>query len=132
MGLLGEYAVAESLGLSTDTEVTITGDGGYGDLTYHDGRMIGVKTNMRRGGRYRLPYRDVGLLYDDLLVLCWPGDEIVQDASIDIVGYLTRQQFMDTHVIDKLGYPSVAQEDMEPFEELVDHAKRLRGLTVIR
>ncbi len=101
MGLLGELAVARVLALQIDTEARLCGDDGA-DLRLPDGRSVQVKYRQRRGWDYGLAGTDLGELAD-VNVLVWPVDQGWPPESVEVVGYLCREEFCaeNVYVLDR-------------------------------
>lgn len=110
VGVLGEYATARVLGGDIDRAIyTLAGDGGVGDVTLRfGGQKIEVKTRRFRDCDFALASTDPAKFRAAFAVLVWPGIQCPnalatpRDVSVaaygpglwmDVVGYLTRQDF---------------------------------------
>ena len=109
LGMYGEYAVAEYLGLRVDTTITTTGDDGS-DLKWN-GLSIAVKYNHRWNGFLMVEHRKgdnpaLGIMGDlicDIIVLthgrCKPPTQCKcrEEGGIVVVvaGWLTRSEFIE-------------------------------------
>lgn len=137
VGLAGEYAVSKALGLAFDSSTSAKGDGGFGDLTFHDGRTIAVKTTTTIGGSYNLKGDDPSLMYDDIQILCslpvhnngtTHNTKLDREQMVRIVGYMERPDFLQ-HVQVKESttgkYLSVHPDHFYPIQDLIDITERM-------
>lgn len=137
VGLAGEYAVGKTLRLPVSFDTGAKGDGGFGDLTFHDGRTIAVKTATTIGGSYNLRGDDVELMYDDIQILCSLPVHITgmthniklhMDQKVRIVGYMERPDFLRHAQVkesDTGRYLSVHPNHFYPVQDLIDITERM-------
>lgn len=119
LGILGEAAVAEFVGARIHSDASLYGDGGVSDLEVN-GKTIQVKTSWHRHG---------GLLFmnrfkfkADVAVLSVTNKKL--DGLVKVVGWTTRQQFMERAVDRDLGYGPCAyfeQHWLYPIHSLTNY-----------
>lgn len=137
VGLVGEYALAKVLGLEFSSSTSARGDGGFGDLTFHDGRTIAVKTTTTIGGSYNLKGDDPSLMYDDIQVLCslplhsngtTRNTKLRKEQKVRIVGYMERPDYLRHAQVRESNtgkYLSVHPDKFFPIQDLIDITERL-------
>lgn len=137
VGLAGEYALAKVLGLEFSSSTSAKGDGGFGDLTFHDGRTIAVKTTTTIGGSYNLKGDDTSLMYDDIQILCslpvhikgtTRNAKLTREHMVRIVGYMERPDFLRHAQIKESStgrYISVDPGHFYPIQKLIDITERM-------
>lgn len=116
IGLAGEYAVSQYLGLPLDTSVSLAGDGGVADLRA-GGYTIQVKTNTHAGGD--LYFNTPSDLRADIAVL------VIADGAhrVRIAGWVWREEFQRECLHKDWGYGprvTVSQSFLRPVATLKD------------
>lgn len=156
IGLLGEYAAAVFLGLAGVDEEINGGDGGRGDLTLPNGKMVQVKTRAWQGWDFALGGESPAEFQADYGILVWPGSQEVAQAMrhcgdataealltlslrseliLSIAGVITREDFLSRFQRKYLGYGTravVEWHDMQRPEDWLREECRLvaRGTNV--
>ena len=125
-GCRAEYAVAKVLNGSADWTCSLHGDDGMPDIDLPDGTTVQVKYRRKRGWDFALLGDDYEEFTSDIGILVWPanGDDVrsTSHQSVDIVGYITREQFEKRAIIKNYGYGArlvVEANQLEPIEALV-------------
>lgn len=121
MGRMGEVAAAKCLGLQTDNSISPSGDDGH-DLHDGMGTSIQVKTSTLRALIFNAPE----LFISDVAVLVhFVGDKMLPhvDGQYDVIGWITRQDFLANHYLRDYGYGTrlvIDADKLYPIEELQD------------
>lgn len=103
VGCLGEIAVAAVSGGTSRTDGSLMGDQGYGDVTLPNGKMIEVKTTLKPNRNLIVSGKDPSVMKADYIVLVW----LLTEDSVEIFGWLSREQWLKRHVVLNLGYGPV-------------------------
>jgi hypothetical protein len=107
LGLLGEWAVAKALGSEIDLQILErAGDGHEGDIVLANGETVQVKTTKQRGWAFRTLDAEGSDFRDHYGVLVWPLTPGLRTTGpgVQIIGWLTRDQFFRFAQIDDYGY----------------------------
>ena len=128
-GCRAEYAVERDLGGVADWSVRPGGDNGEPDIFFPHLDMTGqVKYRGQRGWDFALRTNNILDFRADLGILVWPadGDDVrsTDYQSVDIVGYITQEQFKERAIVKGYGYGDrlvVEANQLQPAEELAPH-----------
>ena len=121
-GIRAEYAVAKAFLLPYDPRNSPHGDGNKPDLTLPDGTTVQVKFRDKVGFDLALNSNNPAELTAQVIVLCYPASPAPLNDDIEIVGYLTREEFLRLAVERDYGYGprlAVSPGQLEPFEVLL-------------
>jgi hypothetical protein len=89
-----EYAVSRLLGLVMDERVSPAGNQRGWDLVTPGGTTIDVRYRQRRGWDLALTSADRGAFRAWIAILVWPGHAGDPPHTYELVGWLTRLQFV--------------------------------------
>ncbi len=116
-GLTGEWAVANELGLSVNTENYLGGDPGW-DFEYY-GWKVDVKTTRAK----LLLFQSMSKFVADVAVLV----KVLDDDTVRICGAISRDRFAQVHEIRNLGYQDnciATIDQLTPLKEFKEYARR--------
>ena len=118
MGGKGEVAFSRLSGLPVDKSKTLTGDGGVDFIC--KGIKIGVKTPFVGAEYLLIPMHQCPPVCDVYVM-----QREVSPLSIEVVGFCTRDEFMDNCVVKTFGYKyeptnSLHMRELHPINHLFD------------
>lgn len=123
LGILGEAAVGQFIGVKINSDDSLSGDGGVSDLD-KNGVTIQVKTTWYQSGR--LLFKDAGGCKADVAVLVTR----VTDSRVRIVGFIPMDQFL---AICEIGFNrrqaavSCRQEELYPMRSFMLYIERKKS-----
>lgn len=128
IGMMGEYAVARSLGIKVDTEISLKGDGGAVDLDYK-GVTIQVKTTATTG---QLIFDSLAHFKADVAIGC----KIIAPNKVKICGWVTQDVFYQNHYTTDYGFGPRKVMDLDSlfqlneissFKEFLNNGSKLKA-----
>lgn len=120
-GVMGEAAVAAELGLKVDRKPSITGDDKITDLQFGDTR---IQVKCRKPHTKFLYFNTLEKFAAEIGV----ATSLSGASEVDIIGWITRQEFRDKHILKDFGYGqrvAVPDADLQPPDTLLAHLKQL-------